>query len=258
MKPTPAWRTHAATPSGPRSIATPSACARVCRVARVQDARAAAATVWLGCPLPPRCHCAAPLYPNRRPDRRTSSTSALPHRLDTERLPCLATLAPAAAATMLAPVLMLTEPMPSPPVPTMSTTARAAAAVWLARRQDGCDSGGARPLWLAVCSHTRTWRANLDADGLVEHGLRQPGNLVGRLALRAQARGGKACSTSEALRTQDVGSSGPRKKALTLARSSTRKAAACSDTKLSSSPCGWRVAAHPPLRTDSSTESTRY
>ena len=52
---------------------------------------------------------------------RTSITSALPHRLDTERLPCLATRAPAAAAITHAPVLMLTEPMPSPPVPTMSS-----------------------------------------------------------------------------------------------------------------------------------------
>ena len=50
----------------------------------------------------------------------TSSTSALPHRLDTERLPCFATFAPAAAAMTVAPVLMFTEPMPSPPVPTMS------------------------------------------------------------------------------------------------------------------------------------------
>eukprot|EP00955_Chlamydomonas_euryale_P070003 360641-Chlamydomonas_euryale.AAC.4 len=58
------------------------------------------------------------------PHLHTSSTSALPHRLDTERLPCLATFAPAAAATMLAPVEMLTLPMPSPPVPTMSTTGR--------------------------------------------------------------------------------------------------------------------------------------
>lgn len=53
----------------------------------------------------------------------TSRTSALPQRLDTERLPCLATLAPAAAAMTVAPVEMLTDPMPSPPVPTMSSTA---------------------------------------------------------------------------------------------------------------------------------------
>lgn len=52
----------------------------------------------------------------------TSNTSALPHRLDTERFPCLATFAPAAAAITVAPVLMFTEPMPSPPVPTMSRT----------------------------------------------------------------------------------------------------------------------------------------
>ena len=51
----------------------------------------------------------------------TSRTSAEPHMLETERLPCLATLAPAAAARMAAPVEMFTDPMPSPPVPTMST-----------------------------------------------------------------------------------------------------------------------------------------
>mmetsp|Transcript_8581 Transcript_8581/g.18246 ORF Transcript_8581/g.18246 Transcript_8581/m.18246 type:complete len:266 (-) Transcript_8581:175-972(-) len=63
-----------------------------------------------------------PSGPRSMETPRASSTSALPHRLDTERLPCFATLAPAAAATMEAPVEMLTEPMPSPPVPTMSTT----------------------------------------------------------------------------------------------------------------------------------------
>jgi hypothetical protein len=40
-----------------------------------------------------------------------------------ERLPCLATFAPAAAEMTVAPVEMLTDPMPSPPVPTMSSTA---------------------------------------------------------------------------------------------------------------------------------------
>ena len=39
-----------------------------------------------------------------------STTSPLPHMLDTERLPCLATRAPAAAAMTHAPVEMLTVP----------------------------------------------------------------------------------------------------------------------------------------------------
>ena len=39
-----------------------------------------------------------------------STTSPLPHKLDTDRLPCLATLAPAAAATTQAPVEMFTVP----------------------------------------------------------------------------------------------------------------------------------------------------
>ena len=54
----------------------------------------------------------------------TSSTSAAPQLLETARLPCLATWAPAAAAITHAPVEMFTEPMPSPPVPTMSRTAK--------------------------------------------------------------------------------------------------------------------------------------
>ena len=49
-------------------------------------------------------------------------TSALPHRLDTDRLPCLATHKPAAATTNAAVVEMLKVPEPSPPVPHVSTT----------------------------------------------------------------------------------------------------------------------------------------
>src|SRR5947209_4486412 len=51
-----------------------------------------------------------------------ASTSARPERLETERLPCLATGAPAAAATWAAAVEMLTVPRPSPPVPQVSTS----------------------------------------------------------------------------------------------------------------------------------------
>ena len=50
-----------------------------------------------------------------------SSTSALPEVLDTLRPPCLATRAPAAAATNVDAVEMLKLCEPSPPVPTMST-----------------------------------------------------------------------------------------------------------------------------------------
>ena len=46
-----------------------------------------------------------------------SSTSALPDFDDTERLPCLATRAPAAAATNIAAVEMLNVCAASPPVP---------------------------------------------------------------------------------------------------------------------------------------------
>jgi hypothetical protein len=51
-----------------------------------------------------------------------SSTSALPHLLDTLRLPCLATVTPAPATTKAAAVEMLNVCKPSPPVPQVSTT----------------------------------------------------------------------------------------------------------------------------------------
>lgn len=50
-----------------------------------------------------------------------SSTSALPDLLETLRLPCLATLAPAAADTNMVAVEILKVCEPSPPVPTIST-----------------------------------------------------------------------------------------------------------------------------------------
>ena len=52
---------------------------------------------------------------------RASNRSALPDRLETERLPCLATQAPAPAATRAAADEMLKVPVQSPPVPTVST-----------------------------------------------------------------------------------------------------------------------------------------
>ncbi len=51
---------------------------------------------------------------------KASKTSAAPHRLDTDRFPCLATGMPQAAARMLEPVEMLIVPARSPPVPAMS------------------------------------------------------------------------------------------------------------------------------------------
>ncbi len=51
-----------------------------------------------------------------------SSTSALPDLLDTERPPCFATFAPAAAATSAEAVEMLKVWAASPPVPQVSTS----------------------------------------------------------------------------------------------------------------------------------------
>lgn len=52
---------------------------------------------------------------------RESSTSALPDEDETLRPPCLATRAPAAAATNIEAVEILKVCAPSPPVPTMSS-----------------------------------------------------------------------------------------------------------------------------------------
>src|SRR5882757_5631675 len=49
------------------------------------------------------------------------NTSAAPERDDNARLPCFATGTPAPATTNAAQVETLTEPEPSPPVPTIST-----------------------------------------------------------------------------------------------------------------------------------------
>ena len=53
---------------------------------------------------------------------RASSTSALPQRLEIDRLPCLATATPQAATTMAAAVDRFRVCDPSPPVPHVSIT----------------------------------------------------------------------------------------------------------------------------------------
>src|SRR3989338_11472872 len=58
---------------------------------------------------------------NSRLTPAASSTSALPDLLDTERLPCLATLPPAAATTNAEAVEILKVLAPSPPVQQVST-----------------------------------------------------------------------------------------------------------------------------------------
>jgi thiosulfate dehydrogenase len=58
-----------------------------------------------------------------------ASTSADPHREVTARLPCLATRAPAAHATSATAVEMLKVPLPSPPVPQVSTSVSRSASV---------------------------------------------------------------------------------------------------------------------------------
>ncbi len=58
-----------------------------------------------------------------------SSTSAEPQREVTARFPCLATLAPAAAATSAAPVEILNVAGPPPPVPQVSTSSARSSSV---------------------------------------------------------------------------------------------------------------------------------
>src|SRR5205807_2164773 len=54
---------------------------------------------------------------------RASTTSALPARLETARLPCLATTTPSDDTTTAAAVDTLSVPSPSPPVPQVSSVA---------------------------------------------------------------------------------------------------------------------------------------
>src|SRR5437762_8508677 len=64
-----------------------------------------------------------------------SKTSALPDRLDTDRLPCLATFTPHAATTMAAQDEILNVPERSPPVPHVSNTVSA-----VPERFDSCTA----------------------------------------------------------------------------------------------------------------------
>ena len=76
-----------------------------------------------------RRHSTASSGPSSIGTPRASSTSAAPHSEVTARLPCLATLAPAAAATSAAPEEMLKVSGPPPPVPTTSTSSSRSSSV---------------------------------------------------------------------------------------------------------------------------------
>ena len=65
-------------------------------------------------------HCATFAGGKSRWIPRASTTSADPHRLETDRLPCLATLTPAPATTNAVAVETLKVPVASPPVPHVS------------------------------------------------------------------------------------------------------------------------------------------
>ena len=96
-------------------------------------------------------HSATPSGPRSTATPSASRTSADPHMDETDRLPCLATLAPAAAARMHEPVEMLTVPASSPPVPTMSRTSFPASTV--TARAHGAGHAGHLLGGLALGAH---------------------------------------------------------------------------------------------------------
>jgi len=76
-----------------------------------------------------------------------SSTSALPDFDDTDRPPCLATRAPAAAATNIDAVEMLNVCCASPPVPTMSTRCSASGtSTFVANSRITCAAAAISPI----------------------------------------------------------------------------------------------------------------
>ena len=76
-----------------------------------------------------------------------SSTSALPDFDDTERPPCFATRAPAAAATNIDAVEMLNVCDESPPVPTMSTRcSRSGTSTRVANSRITCAAAAISPI----------------------------------------------------------------------------------------------------------------
>src|SRR5476649_2380369 len=109
---------------------------RILKIERTPNSRRTGATCfiaawWLGANMKPMPVCAIDcaicsgfklmLAPS------DSMTSALPDEEDTLRPPCLATRAPAAAATNIEAVEILNVCAPSPPVPTMSSSLRVSA-----------------------------------------------------------------------------------------------------------------------------------
>ena len=92
-------------------------------------------------------HCATCAGASMMLAPSASSTSALPDFDDTERLPCLATRAPAAAATNIAAVEMLNVCDASPPVPTMSTRcSRSGTSTLVASSRITCAAAAISPI----------------------------------------------------------------------------------------------------------------
>ena len=95
---------------------------------------------------------------------RASSTSAEPHRDDTDLLPALATVQPQAALKTTDAVLMLIVSAPSPPVPTISRSflpprSTALQALFIARTMPAI-SDGLSPLARSSVSRDPTWTSS--------------------------------------------------------------------------------------------------
>ena len=89
-----------------------------------------------------------------------STTSALPQRLETERLPCLATATPHAATTTAAALDRFSVCAPSPPVPQVSTTT--AQAVLHRGHRRAHRLGGRHDRLRALAAHPQRHRERAD------------------------------------------------------------------------------------------------
>ena len=128
----------------------------------------------------------------RRRDRRRRaprSTSALPQRLDTDRLPCFATRTPHAATTSAAHDEMLNVPDRSPPVPHVSNTSVVRAATAAPRARASSARGRRSPRAARPSSPGRSaGRRSAPACARPFHDLvHRRRRLVGRQVLVARA-----------------------------------------------------------------------
>ena len=132
-----------------------------------------------------------------RPTPSASSTSALPVRLETARLPCLATATPHEATTMAEVVEMLKVPALSPPVPQVSSTGARLV------RMGGTRSriAAAMP---AISSGVSPFMRSATARAPIWAGVASPSRICSMLA-RANSGGRSSRSTARAMAVRITG-----------------------------------------------------